>query len=50
MKIIASLFLKNNLTPSAIGASDGITFSDAIDCKTLGVPYKVAKQLEEDDM
>ena len=42
--------MEMNLTPSAKGAIDGITFSDAIDCKTLGVPYKVAKQLEEEDM
>lgn len=38
------------LTPSANLAMAGMTFSEAMDCKTLGVPYKVAKQLEADDM
>jgi hypothetical protein len=28
----------------------GMTFSLAMDCKTLGVPYRVARQLDMDEM
>ena len=28
----------------------GMTFSLAMDCSTLGVPYRVARQLEIDEM
>ena len=47
---IGTYFSNYILTPSASLASPGIIFSAAIDCRTLGVPYKVAKQLEADDM
>lgn len=37
------------ITPSANFDIGWIMFSEAIDCKTLGVPYNVAKQLEMED-
>lgn len=40
---------KYKLTPSASFDIGGIKVSEAIDCKTLGVPNRVATQLEMDD-
>ena len=41
---------KYDYTPSDSLAIAGMVFSAAIDWRTLGVPYSVARQLEIEDM